>query len=78
MHKKGYLPEDKKKDPLISRKSGKGRRLIILHAIAEDGPLVEYDTDTDRPLDDLEWNKDTPHPKIREDGKVTAELLWVA
>ena len=30
------------------------------------------------PIDDLEWTGDTPHPKVRGDGKVTAELLWVA
>ena len=74
--KNSYLPQDKNKDPKISKKSGKGRRLIILHAIAEHGPLV--DLHEGRPVDDLRWRGDTPHPEAREDGKQTCETLWMA
>lgn len=38
---------------------------------------MEYDEETGYPIDDFEWSKDTSRPKMREDGKVTAELLWV-
>ena len=74
--KNSFLPTDKEKDPGISRKSGKGRRLIILHAITEDGPLVERIDGI--PVDDLKWKGDTPHPEERGDGKKTAEALWMA
>jgi len=67
-----FLGQDKG----INKSSGKGRRLIILHAITEDGPLCEY-IDL-MPVDDLKWNGDTPHPTPREDGKRTAECLWLA
>ena len=52
--KLAFVPKDEKVDPLISRKSGKGKRLIILHVIGEDCPLVEIDEATGRPIDDLE------------------------
>ena len=71
--KNSYLPQDKNKDPKISKKSGKGRRLIILHAITEHGPLV--DLHEGRPVDDLKWRGDTSHPEAREDGKQTCETL---
>ena len=53
-----------------------GKRLIILHAITPDGPLVERD-DTGYPIDDLQWSGDTPHPK-QQQGKLTCETLWVS
>jgi len=58
-------------------KSGKGRRLVILHAIAEDGPLTERFENGD-PVFDLKWSGDTPHSTSRLDNKKTAELLWMA
>ena len=69
-----FIPQDKAKDSGIKRKSGKGRRLIILHAIGEDGPLTEYDEETGRPIAELSLNRDTPHPK-KVNGKLTAEVL---
>ena len=42
---KSYIPSDKAKECKIHKKSGKGRRLIILHAITVDGPLAEKDED---------------------------------
>lgn len=51
--------------------------MILLHAIAEDGPFVQNEDETGYPIDDLAWNKDSPHPKKQEDGKLRAELLWV-
>jgi transposase len=65
-------------DNHVNRSAGKGRRLIILHAITENGPLCELD-DNGRPVDILEWNGDTPHPpKDLVDGSLTCETLWLA
>ena len=75
--KKSYLPTDTTKDSKLSTKSGKGKRLVILHAISEDGPMVERE-DYGIPVDDLIWTRDTPHPQDREDGKKTCETLWMA
>lgn len=61
----------------MKKKTGKRKRLIILHDIGEDGPLMDRD-ENNVPIDDLEWPGDTPHPEVRRDGKVTTELLWVA
>ena len=61
-----------------NEKKGKGRRLILLHTIDENGPLVDVDNSTGRPIDELTWKEDTPHAKMRLDRKVTADLLWVA
>jgi len=60
----------------FNKKSGKGPRLIILHAITEHGPLCEYEDD--KPIDDLAWTGNTPHPELRADGKRTAECLWMS
>ena len=38
------------------RKSSKGRRLIILHAITPDGPLCERD-ENGYPVSDFKWKK---------------------
>ena len=66
-------------DSNITHTSGKGCRLVILHAMTIDGPLVQYDDLTGRPIDDLNWSKDTCHPNTaRLDGKTTCETLWVA
>jgi transposase len=61
----------------IGRKSSKGKRLVILHAITPNGPLCEVD-DNGKPVDDLKWKGDTPHPTPRTDGKLTCETLWLA
>ena len=72
---------------IIDRGTSKGRRLIILHAITKDGPLVTNDAHG-QPIETLSWTRpdakhnaketDTPHP-IDENGEaLTAELLWVA
>jgi transposase len=61
---------------IVNRSTSKGERLIILHAISPSGPLVERVNN--KPIDDLSWNKDTPHSKSRLDGKLTCELLWKA
>ena len=58
-------------------KSGKGRRLVVLHAITLDGPLCER-MDDGRPIDDLKWSGSTCHPGLRMDGQLTCETLWVA
>jgi hypothetical protein len=59
------------------RKSSKGKRLVILHAITPNGPLCEVD-DNGKPVIDLKWSGDTPHPTAQTDGKLTCETLWVA
>ena len=61
----------------VNRGAGRGRRLVILHAITKDGPLCETDK-AGIPVDDLKWSGDTPHPEPRADGKLTCELLWLA
>ena len=61
--KHAFFPIGKEEKRNLTRKSGKGKRLIILHAIRDDGPLVEYDEETGYPTYDLEWRKDTPHQK---------------
>jgi hypothetical protein len=68
------------KDGTVERDSGKGKRLIILHAITKDGPLGERSLIT--------WkgsrggkDTDTPHEvKKVADGPddTSAELLWVS
>jgi len=60
----------------FNKKSGKGPRLIILHAITEHGPVCEHIDG--KPIDDLVWNGNTPHPELRNDGKRTAECLWMS
>jgi len=69
-----YVPADKKH---INRKTGRGRRLIIMHAITPDGPLCERD-EKGVPYDTIEWNKAAPHPVRRPDGKLSCETLWLA
>jgi hypothetical protein len=69
-----YLKADNRS---VNRSAGKGRWLIILHAITENSPLYELD-EHGRPVDNLEWNKDTPHPlKDLVDGSLTCETLWL-
>lgn len=69
---KSYL----KKNSVVNKKSSKGQRLIMLHAISPFGPLVERINN--KPIDDLVWKQDTPHPTQRIDGLLTCELLWKA
>lgn len=52
--------------------------MIILNTITEDGPLVEIDQGTGYPVDNLVWNRDTPHLITRTDKRTTDELLWMA
>ena len=73
--KYSYLTKDEV-DNGTDWSTGKGKRLIILHAITEDGPLAERD-EHGYPIDCLDWRGDTPHPKDIE-GKLTCETLWVA
>lgn len=76
--KRSYLPKNQQDENTITRKSGRGRRLIMLHAITVDGPLAEIDAQTGFPIDDLKWRGDTPHSTKQPDSKMTAELLWMA
>ena len=77
--KKSYVRKGKGNQN-IERPSGKGKRLVIIHAITKDGPL------TDRvggvPIDHLQWGKgrykDTPTHVYRPDGLVNCETLWIA
>ncbi len=67
-----------KNDSVINKKSSKGQRLIMMHAITPFGPLAELDDDG-YPVDDLVWTGDTPHSKPRnEDSKLTCENMWKA
>lgn len=74
--KYSYQSEEEVKNGLDWSR-GKGKRLVILHAITHDGPLCDRDEDG-YPIDDLSWTGDTPHPKKRSDGKLTCETLWLA
>ena len=58
-----------------NQKTGKGRHLVILHAITPDGPLCERD-DTGYPVCDLLWKGDTLHPQKTD--KLTCKTLWMA
>jgi hypothetical protein len=60
----------------VNRSSSKGQRLIIMYAITPDGPLCQRIDGI--PVDDLQWNGDTPHPIPCEDGKRTCENIWKA
>jgi hypothetical protein len=60
-------------DKHANRSAGKGKIQIILHAITENSPLCKLDKNG-RPVDILEWNKDTPHaPKDLVDGSLTCD-----
>ena len=73
-----YMSKEKTNNQGIKVKSGKGRRLCIIHAITLDGSLCEYEEDGVTPLSDLKWTGNTCHPETRPDGKLTCETLWVA
>lgn len=51
--KNSFMHTDESKGSDLKRKTGKGRRLIILHAITKDGPLCELDDERGYPVDDL-------------------------
>jgi len=83
---KSWISMDKDGD-VIDRGTSRGRRLVMLHAITRDGPLVTIDTATGDPIETLQWKAsataqkktDTPHPIDGQGGEtLTAELLWVA
>eukprot|EP00957_Ditylum_brightwellii_P094936 7229727-Ditylum_brightwellii.AAC.1 len=61
----------------FNKGSGKGPRLIILHAITKDRPLCLRD-DNELPVDNLTWNGQTPHPQDNDPENPTTELLWLA
>ena len=51
---KSYIPSDIDKDSGIKKKSGKGRGLIILHAITVDGSLAAKN-ETGNYVDEMKW-----------------------
>ena len=62
----------------FSKSAGKGTRLIMLHAITEDGPLCDLQLDG-QAFDNLRWSGDTPHPDgDLPDGLTTSECLWLS
>ena len=72
-----FVPE---KENHINRSVSKGRRLVILHAITDKGPLTERDSDG-KPVSDLVWKNDncsSQTKKANEPGKINCETLWVA
>ena len=78
---RSFMPQD---NNLINKPSGKGTRLIILHAITKFGPLTELD-DVGRPIYDLIWRgpkKGTCQPRERsgpdDPAKINCETLWIA
>jgi hypothetical protein len=82
---KSWISMNKDGD-VIDRGTSRGRRLVMLHAITRDGPLVTNDA-AGNPIETLQWKAkatdkketDTPHPIDGADGEtLTAELLWVA
>ena len=68
-HAPQYSWLKKDSDGRVERSSSKGKRVIILHAITNDGPLGAIDTN-------MEWKGDTPHPS--EGPQSTCECLWVS
>ena len=73
---KPYLTKSEQKEGVDKKKKSKGRCLVILHIISPLGPLCTRDN-KGKPVSDLEWNGDTPHPK-KDERKLTAETLWLA
>mmetsp|Transcript_21520 Transcript_21520/g.44287 ORF Transcript_21520/g.44287 Transcript_21520/m.44287 type:complete len:705 (+) Transcript_21520:260-2374(+) len=75
-----------------NKSTSKGRRLIFLHCITKDGPLVDIDPATGRPVDELDWKRDTPHIRrpaststtdqsAAADGPpslLSTELIWLS
>ena len=72
------MQKSKDKQAGVKVKSGKGRILVILHAITIDGPLCDFKEDGETPVCNLRWSGDTCHPQNRTDGRLTCETLWVA
>jgi len=65
---------------IIGRGQGSGKRLIMLHAITKDGPLMfQSDGDYTEPVTDFEFGKGKQKDICftKEEGD-TAELLWTA
>ena len=71
-----YLSDKQRKEGIDRKKMGKGRRLVILHAITAFGPLCERDKEG-FPVCDLVWHGDTPHPE-KDPERLTCETLWLA
>jgi hypothetical protein len=61
----------------INRTASKGERLILLHAITTEGPLCQRDANN-KPVDDLLWDGQTPHPDTGRGGLLTCETIWKA
>ena len=64
--------------------TSKGRRLILMNDISKDGLLCDRDG-YGRPIDNLKWNGDTPHPitpmaDLDPDADIPriCETLWVS
>ena len=62
--------------PDVNRKSSKGERLVIMHAISQEKILVHYDNNN-MPITDTKWTEDTPHPGVMKDY-LSCEVLWKA
>eukprot|EP00957_Ditylum_brightwellii_P045875 3479894-Ditylum_brightwellii.AAC.1 len=61
----------------FNKGSGKGPRLIILHAMTKDGLLCLRD-DNGLLVNNLMWNGQTPHLQGSNPENPTVELLWLA
>jgi hypothetical protein len=48
---------------LNGKSTGKGKRLIVSHAVTPDGPVCERDPVTNVWHDNLMWKGNMPHPK---------------
>jgi hypothetical protein len=63
----------------LNRRSSKGDRAIIIHAITRDGPLCQRINNI--PIDNIDWgnNTNTPHTiHNRGHGLHTCETIWKA
>ena len=76
--KNSFIHTDESKGSDLKKKTGKRRRLIIVHTITQDGPLCELDDATGYPVDDLIWKGDTPQSEPHPDVKLNEETLWIA
>lgn len=75
--KNSWVPQ---KENHINKSASKGRRLVIVHAISQFGPLTEKD-ENGKPVCDLEWKKDSCASKDRDPddpSPINCETLWVA
>jgi hypothetical protein len=60
---------------LNGKSTGKGKRLIVSHAVTPDGPVCERDPVTNVWHDNLMWKGNMPHPKEFEKREANLQAV---